>query len=287
MCRLSLVKWLMKNLSLPITPVNLYELFFREGVAEEDQKDGSFSPREAKEILAKLESLVICDPAVGSGAFVVGMMQVLDEIEQSLRERFNLPAHNVFERKKQIISQSLYGVEVKEWAVWICQLRLWLSLFVDAPENMRRSPTPILPSLDFKIRQGDSLVQRIGNKTFPVAGHATISKSIKDKVTKLKNLKAEYFYNKAAVDDWEIKQRELAVFEEILQAEIAEKQQAIFVLKNQKRSETASLTGIEEAKPKQSSMNFDKEKINELETDCRTHGPEKEYPQRQTADLEH
>jgi len=265
MCRLSLVKWLMKNLSLPITPVNLYELFFREGVAEEDQKDGSFSPREAKEILAKLESLVICDPAVGSGAFVVGMMQVLDEIEQSLRERFNLPAHNVFERKKQIISQSLYGVEVKEWAVWICQLRLWLSLFVDAPENMRRSPTPILPSLDFKIRQGDSLVQRIGNKTFPVAGHATISKSIKDKVTKLKNLKAEYFYNKAAVDDWEIKQRELAVFEEILQAEIAEKQQAIFVLKNQKRSETASLTGIEEAKPKQSSMNFDKEKINELE----------------------
>jgi len=85
---------------------------------------------------------------------------------------------------------------------------------------MRRSPTPILPSLDFKIRQGDSLVQRIGNKTFPVAGHATISKSIKDKVTKLKNLKAEYFYNKAAVDDWEIKQRELAVFEEILQAEM-------------------------------------------------------------------
>jgi len=144
-------------------------------------------------------------------------------------------------------------------------LRLWLSLFVDAPEDMRLSPTAILPSLEFKVRQGDSLVQRIGNKTFPVSGHATVSKSIKDKVTKLKNLKTEYFYNKAAVDDWEIRQRERAIFEEILQTEIEEKQQAVFNLKHQKRGETASLAGIEEAKPKQSSMDFDKEKINELE----------------------
>jgi len=144
-------------------------------------------------------------------------------------------------------------------------LRLWLSLFVDAPEDMRLSPTAILPSLEFKVRQGDSLVQRIGNQAFPVAGHATVSKSIKDKVTKLKNLKTEYFYNKTAVDDWEIRQRELAVFEEILQAEIAEKQQAIFILKHQKRSETASLAGIEEAKPKQSS-DLDKADIDLLES---------------------
>ena len=265
MCRLSLVKWLMKNLSLPIAPINLYELFFREGVAEEDQKDGSFSPKEAKEILAKLESLAICDPGVGSGAFLVGMMQVLDEIEQKLRERFHFPAPDIFERKKQIISQSLYGVEVKEWAVWICQLRLWLSLFVDAPEEMRHSPTAILPSLDFKVRQGDSLVQRIGNKAFPVAGHALIKDSIKKKVTQLKNLKSEYFYNKAAIDDWEIRKRELAVFEEILQSEIAEKQEAIFKLKHQKRSETASLAGIEEAIPKQSSLDLEKANIDSLE----------------------
>ena len=111
MCRLSLVKWLMKNLDLPIKPVNLYELFFREGLAEEDQKEGSFSPKEAREILAKLESLAICDLAVGSGAFLVGMMQVLDEIIQSLRERYGLASQNIYERKKQIIAQSLYGVE--------------------------------------------------------------------------------------------------------------------------------------------------------------------------------
>lgn len=265
MCRLSLVQWLVKNLDLPVTKTNLYELFFLEGEAEEDQKHGSFSPREAREILEKLESLSICDPAVGSGAFLVGLMQVLDEVEEELRPIARISSVNVFERKKQIIAQSLYGVEVKEWAVWICQLRLWLSLFVEAPDEMRYSPTAILPSLEFKIRQGDSLVQKIGSKAFPVTGHANVSKSVKDKVTKLKNLKTEYFYNKASVDEREIKKRELAIYEEILDAEIAEKQEAIFKLKHQKRSETASLAGIEETKPKQSSMDFDKERIAELE----------------------
>lgn len=265
MCRLSLVQWLGKNLDLPVTKPNLYELFFREGEAEEDQKEGSFSKKEAREILDKMEGLAICDPAVGSGAFLVGMMQVMDETEQSLKARYDLDSQNVFERKKSIIAQSLYGVEVKEWAVWICQLRLWLSLFVEAPDEMRYSPTAILPSLEFKIRQGDSLVQKIGNKTFPVAGHANVGKGVKDKVTKLKNIKTEYFYNNAKVDHWEIRQRELAVFEEILQTEMNEKQEAIFKLKHQKRSETASLAGIDEIKPKQSALDFDKERIAGLE----------------------
>ena len=269
MCRLSLVKWLMKNLELPITKTNLYELFFREGAAEEDQKEGSFSKKEAREILDKLESLAICDLAVGSGAFLVGMMHVLDEIEQSLKERYGLDSQNVFERKKRIIAQSLYGVEVKEWAVWICQLRLWLSLFVEAPEEMRISPTPILPSLDFKIRQGDSLVQRVGSKTFPISGHAQLEKSVKDKITKLKNMKAEYFYNKSALQDWEIKQRELAIYDEILQTEIAEKQKDVHHLKYGKTSETASLAGIEERQPKQADLNFDKEKIELLTSEIK------------------
>ncbi|MBI4652093.1 hypothetical protein HY745_12625, partial [Candidatus Desantisbacteria bacterium] len=118
MCRLSLVKWLEKNINLPFKN-NLYELFFREGEKEEDQKHGSFSEREKKEIIYFLENITICDPAVGSGAFLVGMMYVLDEIEQYLKLSIGIKDINAFERKKRIIAQSLYGVEVKEWAVWI------------------------------------------------------------------------------------------------------------------------------------------------------------------------
>jgi len=265
MCRWTLLKWLQKNLENNVNAHNLYELFFKESEKEEDQKGGSFSPKEAQEILDKLGNLSICDPAVGSGAFLVGMMQVLDDVEQSLKRRYDLNGKELFERKKQIIKDSLYGVEVKEWAVWICQLRLWLSLFVDAPDDLKNSLEPILPSLDFKVRQGDSLVQRIGSKAFPVSGHnLTLSKAIKDKITKLKNLKLQYFDNKSELKEWELRQRELAIYEEIVETEIREKENEVRNLKNIKPTKVMSLFGDEE-KPEQQGFEFDKEKIEEFE----------------------
>lgn len=267
MCRLSLVKWLQKNISTSIAKTNLYELFFREGEKEEDQKHGSFSEKEMKEILKLLENIAVCDPAVGSGAFLVGMMQVLDEVEHNLKIRSSMKDENSFERKKRIIAQTLYGVEVKEWAVWICQLRLWLPLFIEAPDEMKNSLEPILPSLDFKVRQGDSLVQRIGSKSFPVLGHALIGESVKKKVTQLKNLKNEYFGNKTSMKDWEIRERELAIYDEILQSEFIEKQKELNRLKNIQPETTASLFGDEFFKPDQKELDFNKEKICVVESE--------------------
>jgi len=265
MCRLSLLKWLEKNLESKVRPENLYELFFQESDKEDEQKHGSFSKKEVQEILLKLENLAVCDPGVGSGAFLVGMMQVLDEVEQSLKEIYGLNGSSVFERKKQIIKNSLYGVEVKEWAVWICQLRLWLSLFVDAPDELKNSLEPILPSLDFKVRQGDSLVQRIGAKAFPVSGHnIALNKSIKDKITKLKNLKLQYFDNRSELKDWELKQRELAIYDEIIEIEIEEQETALRKIKNIKPSHTKSLFE-DEKEYEQAPLELDKGKIEFLE----------------------
>lgn len=265
MCRLSLVKWLENNISSAIK-INLYELFFREGEKPEDQKRGSFSEREIKEILGFLENITVCDPAVGSGAFLVGMIQVLDEIEEDLKLRIGIKGIDVFERKKRIIAQSLYGVEVKEWAVWICQLRLWLSLFIEAPDEMRNSFEPILPSLDFKVRPGDSLVQRVGSKSFPVSGHAMVGETVKRKVTQLKNLKNEYFGNKTPIKEWEIRQRELAIYDEILQSEIAEETIVLKSLKNAKPEKQYTFDDFDK-KTEQTQFNFNKEKIEQLESE--------------------
>ncbi len=267
MCRLSLLKWLEKNLENKVRQDNLYELFFLESDKEEDQKHGSFSQKEVKEILFKLENLAVCDPGVGSGAFLVGMMQVIDEVEQSLKERYGLNGISIFDRKKQIIKNSLYGVEVKEWAVWICQLRLWLSLFVDVPDNLKNSLEPILPSLNFKVRQGDSLVQCIGAKAFPVSGHNNAhNKSVEDKITKLKNLKLQYFDNKSELKECELRQRELAIYDEIINIEINEHEDTLRILKNSKRSKTASLFN-EEKDYEQAPLDLDKERIEFLEKD--------------------
>ena len=46
------------------------------------------------------------------------------------------------------------------------QLRLWLGLFVDAPDELKILLIQFCFSLDFKVRRGDSLVQRVGSKAF-------------------------------------------------------------------------------------------------------------------------
>ncbi|HEY5533876.1 MAG TPA: DNA methyltransferase [Ignavibacteria bacterium] len=267
MCRLSLVKWLEKNTSKSIQKNNLYELFFREigdGKDTDDiQKEGSFSKKEIEEIISLLENISICDPAVGSGAFLVGMLLILDEIILNLKQRIGAKYDDSFERKKNIIANSLYGVEVQEWAVWICQLRLWISLFIDAPEDMKDSQTAILPSLDFKVRQGDSLVQRIGSKMFPVTGHAQLTKSIKDKVTKLKNIKVDYFLNKSDFGELIVKQNENKLFIEIINEEIYEIKDTLKKKKGKEKVEKINLFHSDISE--QEVIEYNKEEISELE----------------------
>lgn len=215
MCRLSLVKYLQQNCLSSINLENIYKLFFPEYGDENDQTAGDFTDEEAKDLLAKLETVTICDPAIGSGAFAVGMLNVIDEIECSIHQHF-LPGQALsspYERKKRIIFQSLYGVEVKQWAVWITQLRLWITLLIEADDSFKYSEEPLLPSFDFKIRQGDSLIQMLGNSLFPVSGEGIIAADIKRKIGELLKLKNEYFYNKCPerLHDIELKHKNLYI----------------------------------------------------------------------------
>lgn len=251
MCRLALVRWLAQNSG--IGKRDLYRLFFREagtgGAYDEHQKQGDFSPAEIRMLIELLEKVTVCDPAAGSGAFEVGMLQVLEQVLENLYNRNNTPGDlrtakpTPFARKKNIIARSLYGVEVKRWAVWINQLRLWLTLFVDMPAGDRKSFKPLLPNLTFKVRTGDSLVQRVGGKTFPVWGHDSLPPSIRRQVTLLKQRKRDYFHNKS--DNYHlIEHAELSLFRAILEAEIATR-------RKQLQSQKLKQLGIKEAGPEQ------------------------------------
>jgi len=253
MCRLALVKWLEANTH--IDKRDLYHLFFREAgtgqESDEYQKQGDFSPAEIRELIEKLESITVCDPAAGSGAFEVGMLQVLDATLANLYGRNNTPADlkikapDPFERKKAIIANSLYGVEVKRWAVWINHLRLWLSLFVDMPDHFRSSFEPLLPNLTFKVRTGDSLVQRIAGKTFPVQGYVDLPSTVKHKIAALKKRKRDFFYNQSG-DYRLIEKEELDVFRAILDAEIQGRRQQLRSLLAPREKQAAFIEPIEE-----------------------------------------
>ena len=219
MCRAALAKWLIRNYpNLDTSAINA--LVYRD--KESGLLNVELLPLKIqKQILRSLETLSICDPAVGSGAFLVGMIQVIEELTDLLYQSVGKKIRDRFSLKREIVRENLFGVEVKEWAVWICQLRLWLTIFIEAPDSLVKSEIPILPSLDFKIRQGDSLVQLVGKMNFPVGSIGqTISPKLQKKIEEIKVLKSKYFENLEAIDLKSLKEKEVSIYEEMLDEQI-------------------------------------------------------------------
>jgi len=105
----------------------------------------------------KLAEIKVCDPAVGSGAFLVGMMSEIVRT-RSVLARLNNPDDepNIYDFKRDAIQDSLHGIDIDLGAVEIAKLRLWLSLIVDEENYKHIKP---LPNLDYKIMQGNSLLE--------------------------------------------------------------------------------------------------------------------------------
>ena len=111
--------------------------------------------RDAESVLRALRAVTVCDPACGSGAYLLGMLHELLELRTCLfAANQKLDAATAHGRKLEIIERNLYGVDKDPFAVNIARLRLWLSLAVEYDGSQ---PPPALPNLDFKIEQGDSL----------------------------------------------------------------------------------------------------------------------------------
>lgn len=115
----------------------------------------------AKEIYDILTNIKICDPAVGSGAFPIGMMHEIVKLKRLLLKYIKKNI-SIYDLKRDIIKNSLYGVDIDPGAVEICKLRFWLSLVIEENENLfdKKDIMAInpLPNLDYKIMQGNSLI---------------------------------------------------------------------------------------------------------------------------------
>lgn len=111
---------------------------------------GGASSELAMSIDQKLIDVKICDPAIGSGAFPMGLLRELYACRKSI-EIFE--EDNAADIKRHIIQNNIYGVDIEKGAVDIARLRFWLALIIDEKE-----PMP-LPNLDFKIMQGNSLLE--------------------------------------------------------------------------------------------------------------------------------
>ena len=113
-----------------------------------------------KEIDESLKNVKVCDPAIGSGAFPVGIMNEI------VKARLNLLSYGQqkikaseldklkYNYKMDAIQNSIYGVDIEDSAVEIAKLRFWLSLIIDESGD---EIIP-MPNLDYKIICGNSLL---------------------------------------------------------------------------------------------------------------------------------
>lgn len=99
----------------------------------------------------KLKDVKICDPAIGSGAFPMGLLRELYACRKAIEGIDDETAVSI---KTHIIQNNIYGVDIEKGAVDIARLRFWLALIVD-----EKNPHA-LPNMDFKIMQGNSLLEQ-------------------------------------------------------------------------------------------------------------------------------
>ena len=146
-----------------------------------------------EEIEQKLIDVKICDPAIGSGAFPMGLLRELFFCRSAIEPNIVEKAADI---KRHIIQNNIYGVDIERGAVEIARLRFWLALIVD-----EKSPE-VLPNLDFKIMQGNSLLEQykevdlsaMTKRTVDVGSQLTFFNDMLDVYCKeLRDKLAEYY----------------------------------------------------------------------------------------------
>ncbi len=129
--------------------------------ALEEARNGRVASAEgANRLRAALGAIRILDPSCGTGAFLVHAMTEISRLLAAAHD--DRPEHA---RRRAVLAQSIFGVDINPTAVWLCELRLWLAVVVDSPE---RDPlrVPPLPNLDRHIRCADALA----GPAFDIAG---------------------------------------------------------------------------------------------------------------------
>jgi len=187
-----------------LIPLQDIEIFIRKGlflienekhIEKSGKETGTYTHKipvsirkNAALINEALEKVKICDPAIGSGAFPVGLLTEIVSARRVIQEF--LPENEretLYQLKWNAIHSSIYGVDIEPSAVDIAKLRLWLSLVVDENDYSGIKP---LPNLDYKIVCGNSLLG------FPYESQA---------INKIESLKSKYFEVADSIQKKELK----------------------------------------------------------------------------------
>jgi hypothetical protein len=223
MCEQSILHYLLaktKN-KIPINDLEEYVVNTKFDVSK-----NSNIKTNAKTLDDLLANVKICDPAVGSGAFPVSLMNIIIRLRLSLISFLDRKYKNSsYYFKRDCIQNSIYGVDIDDSAIEIAKLRLWLSLVVDEDNYEKIEP---LPNLDFKIVQGNSLLEtfhdfQLGSSIFKENKENTFEKFLGSSHTQnllieLSELQDQFFksisHSKKKILKDKIEQKIISIFKE-------------------------------------------------------------------------
>ncbi len=131
---------------------------------------GTLRAKERVCLGAALHGLRVLDPACGSGAFLVHLLERLALLRQLTGD-----ARAPGAIRRDILTASIFGVDINPTAVWLCELRLWLSVVIDSGETDPLKVTP-LPNLDRHIRVGDALAGDAFGDTVRITAPAALAR---------------------------------------------------------------------------------------------------------------
>jgi len=190
MCQESLINYLDANSKLGKDRIEKCVRSLKEG-------EKLIADKEAIELDNLLETIKICDPACGSGAFLVGMLNEIVRLRLLFRALYpsKLSKKSEYQLKKDTIHGCVYGVDIDPGAIEIAKLRLWLALVVDY-EIKEIEP---LPNLDYRLMCGNSLLEEFEGVRFyngdDEKQELSLFKDTKkqEKISELKKRVEEYF----------------------------------------------------------------------------------------------
>jgi hypothetical protein len=138
-------------------PTEVFEAAWHDAslpATQQHRRHSALSAAQQDALRAALDDFRVLDPACGSGAFLVFALEALSALRRAGGDTRG-PAV----RHRHVLTHAIFGVDVDPTAVWLCQLRLWLAVMVEEPDDASTQLLP-LPNLDHNVREGDALAGR-------------------------------------------------------------------------------------------------------------------------------
>jgi len=164
---------------------------------------------EYQKVAEKLKAIKVLDPACGSGAFPMGLLNRMIDILERIS-----PDERVYDLKLSVIENCLYGSDIQSIAAQITKLRFFISLICDCEKDASKPNfgIPTLPNLETKFVSANSLIAK---KKKPAQGNLFENPEIEPTKNELAEIRHRHFSAKSASTKHRLREKDQALREKL------------------------------------------------------------------------